>query len=292
MKIHINSKPGIYEVVTYGRNSITLSTKHNTFQVPTSDFKTFAGGIWNNSIDPHEFAVFLSVVKPDQYKMQVEQEDQILTLAARLDIIQAKVKAEAEQVVHESQEERYERLEREHYEAIQAEQDREHQEWMHKYEQEKANRSVIEWESMLNQKDTELNKADTKLRSIAHKVYSQKLDFTHFQNHDGIKFIIQQDHYNDNINRFCWDPYGFVSNSHSDISNIYGDANWGTINGGWIKIIDNNVILYYKSGDYGVYDDAIAIECAKKLFPGKKIHSFAGRNWDEKLDDLFNDLPF
>ena len=51
MKIHINSKQGIYEVVTYGRNSITLSTKHNTFQVPTSDFKTFAGGIWNHSIN-------------------------------------------------------------------------------------------------------------------------------------------------------------------------------------------------------------------------------------------------
>tara|TARA_R110000868_G_scaffold207246_4_gene456206 strand:- start:2308 stop:3186 length:879 start_codon:yes stop_codon:yes gene_type:complete len=292
MKIHINSKPGIYEVEAYGRNSITLSTKHNTFQVPTSDFKTFAGGIWNNSIDPYDFAVFLSVVKPDQYKMQVEQEDQILTLAARLDIIQAKVKAEAEQVVHESQEERYERLEREHYEAIQAEQDREHQEWMREYEQEKANRSVIEWEGMLNNKDTELQKADTKLRDIAHRVYSQKLDFSNFQMHTGIKFIIQQDHYDAKINRFCWDPYGFVSNGHSDISSIYREADWGTISGGWIKIIDNNVVLYSKSGDYGVYDDAIAIECAKKIFPGKKIHSFAGRIWDDKLDDLFNDLPF
>lgn len=292
MKIHINSKPGIYEVVTYGRNSITLSTKHNTFQVPTSDFKTFAGGIWNHSINPEDFAIFLSVVKPDQYKMQVEQEDQILTLAARLDIIQAKVKAEAEQVVYESEEERYERLEREHYEAIQAEQDREHQEWMRNYEQEKADRTVIEWESMLNQKDTELDKADTKLRNIAHRVYSQNLDFSNFQIREGIKFIIQQDHYDEHSYRFCWDPYEFVSNGHSDISSIYRGANWSTISGGWIKIIDNNVILYSKSGDYGVYDDHIAIECAKKIFPGKKIHSFAGRVWDNKLDDLFYDLPF
>jgi hypothetical protein len=292
MKIHINSRPGLYQVETYGRNSITLSTKHNTFQVPTSDFKAFAGGIWNNNIDPHEFAVFLSVVKPDQYKMQVEQENEILTLAARLDIIQAKVKAEAEQVIYESQEERYERLEREHYEAVEAEQAREHEEWLNKYEQEKANRSVIEWESIINKKDTELEEADRKLRNIAHQVYSQNLDFTHFQNHDGIKFIIQQDHYDAKINRCCWDPYGFVSNGHSDLSSIYRDGNWGTINGGWIKIIDNNVILYYKSGDYGVYDDAIAIECAMKLFPGKKIHSFAGRQWDSELNNMFDELPF
>lgn len=292
MKIHLNSKQGIYEVVTYGRNSITLSTKHSIFQVPTSDFKAFAGGIWNHRLTKDDMDLFLSVVRPDQYKLQVEQEDKILTLAARLDIIQAKVKAEAEQVVYESEEERYERLEKEHYEAIQAEQDREHQEWLNEYEQEKANRSVTEWESIINKRDTELEEADRKLRSIAHKVYSQKLDFSNFQMHAGIKFIIQQDHYNDNINRFCWDPYGFVSNGHSDISSIYRDSNWGTINGGWIKIIDNNVILYYKSGDYGVYDDAVAIECAKKLFPGKKIYSFAGRDWDEKLDELFNDLPF
>ena len=285
MKIHINSKPGIYEVEAYGRNSITLSTKHNTFQVPTSDFKTFAGGIWNHSINPEDFAIFLSVVKPDQYKMQVEQEDQILTLAARLDIIQAKVKAESE-------DERYERIEKEHYQAIENEQEREYAKEMHFYEQEKANRTVIEWESMLNQKDTELDKADTKLRDIARKVYSQKLDFSNFQMRDGIKFIIQQDHYDAKINRFCWDPYGFVSNGHSDISSIYREGDWGTTSGGWIKIFEDNVVLYSKSGDYGVYNDSVAIDCAKIIFPGKKINSFAGRVWDNKLDELFYDLPF
>lgn len=292
MKIHLHSKPGLYEVETYGRNSITLSTKHNIFQVPTSDFKSFAGGIWNHRVTKDDMDLFLSVVRPDEYKLQVKQEDQILTLAARLDIIQAKVKEEAEQVVHESEEERYERLEREHYESIEARQQREHQEWLNEYEQEKANRTVIEWESIINKISTELQEADRKSRSIAHKVYSQKLDFTHFQNHEGIKFIIQQDHYNDNMNRFCWDPYGFVSNGHSDISSIYREADWGTINGGWIKIIGNDVILYYKSGDYGVYDDTIATECAKKLFPTKNIHSFAGRRWDEELENMFCDLPF
>jgi hypothetical protein len=233
---------------------------------------------------------FLSVVRPDEYKIQVEQENQILTLAARLDIIQAAVKAE--QVVYESEEERHERLEREHYEAMEAEQNREYEEWLNECEQEKANRSVIEWESILTEKDTKLQNADKKLRSIAHEVYSQNLDFSNFTNRKGIKFIIQQDHYDDKINRFCWDPYGFVSNGHSDISSIYRNGDWGTINGGWIKVFEDDVVLYAKSGDYGVYNDDIAIECAKKLFPGKNIHSFAGRQWDEELDDKFYDLPF
>jgi hypothetical protein len=123
-------------------------------------------------------------------------------------------------------------------------------------------------------------------------VYSQNLDFTNFQITKGIKFIIQQGNYDHNAFRLCWDPYGFVSNGHSDISSIFRPDDWHTINGGWIKIIEDDVILYFKSGDYGVYDDAIATECAKKLFPGKNIHSFAGRRWDEELDSMFYELPF
>jgi hypothetical protein len=285
MKIHINSKQGIYEVVTYGRNSITLSTKHYTFHVPCDDFKSFAGGLWNHQVTKDDMDVFLSVVRPDEYKIQVEQENQIITFAARLDIIQAQVKAETKQVPVMSAEE-------DHYRSLENEQEREYQEWLHSVEQKEDNRSVIEWKSIITKKDAELEKADKKLRNIAHRVYSQKLDFTHFQNRDGIKFIIQQDHYDDDKTRFCWDPYGFVSNGHSDISSIYRDSAWGTLNGGWIKVFEDDVVLYYKSGDYGVYDDAVAIECAKEIFPGKRIHSFAGRQWDKKLDEIFYDLPF
>jgi hypothetical protein len=38
--------------------------------------------------------------------------------------------------------------------------------------------------------------------------------------------------------------------------------------------------------------DADATECAKKLFPNKEIHSFAGRQWDHELDRMFFELPF
>jgi hypothetical protein len=258
MKIHLHSKQGLYEVETYGRETITCSTKHNLFQVPTSDFKSFAGGNWNFNISKEKMDLFLSVVQPEKYKLQVEQENEIITLAARMDMIKEAVKASSIQSVVEEED----GPTKEDYEK---------------------------WWRQESDKNSELNK---KMRKIAHEVYSQKLDFSNFQVTKGIKFIIQQDHYDDDSYRFCWDPYGFVSNGHSDISSIFYADDYGTVSGGWIKIFEDNVILYYKSGDYGVYDDAIAMKCAKKLFPGKNIHSYAGRQWDEELDKMFFDLPF
>lgn len=35
MKIHLHSKNGLYTVEDYGRESITLSTKHSSFMVPS-----------------------------------------------------------------------------------------------------------------------------------------------------------------------------------------------------------------------------------------------------------------
>ena len=260
MKIHLNSRQGLYEVETYGRETITCSTKHNIFQVPTTDFKSFAGGEWNSHVTKHEMDVFLSVVQPDKYKIQVDQENEIITLAARINMITEAVKTSSTQSLVEE-------------------------------EDDDDGPTKDEYEKWWRDKCYELDKTRNHLRSIAHQVYSQNLDFSNFQNHKGIKFIIQTDAYESEF-RFCWDPYGFVSNGHSDISSIFRADDWYTINGGWIKIIDNNVILYAKSGDYGVYDDTVAIQCAKKVFPTKEIHSFAGRQWNDGLEDKFFPLPF
>lgn len=273
MKIHLHSKAGLYEVITYGRDSITCSTRHNTFSVPTSDFKSFAGGIWNEDVTKDEMDIFLSVVQPDQYKMQIEKENAIILLSTRIDMIDQLQREYA--IQHLQTEPIIEHYDDEDYEDVIP------------YEES----TVSQYEEWWREKCDENIKLHDKMRSIAKKVYSQNLDFSDLQFNDGIKFIIQLNHHNDSY-RFCWDPYGFVSNGHSDISSIYRSSNWGTVNGGWIKIIEGDVILYAKSGDYGVYDDAIATECAKKLFPNKEIHSFAGRQWDNELDRMFYELPF
>jgi hypothetical protein len=259
MKIHLKSKQGLYEVETYGRNSITCSTKHSVFSVPTSDFKSFAGGSWNFGVTKDEMDLFLSVIDPINYKIQVEQENEILTLAARIDMIDKATKALSTPTVVK--------------------------------EEEKDGLTKKDYEKWYRDKCKELNETKDKLKTIAHEVYSQNLDFSNFTNRKGIKFIIQE-HIDGNNYRLCWDPYGFVINYHSNISDIYRGDKYYTINGGWIKIFEKDVVLYFKSGDYGVYDDAIALECAKKLFPGKNIHSFAGRKWDEELEMQFDDLPF
>jgi hypothetical protein len=262
MKIHINSRQGLYEVERFGRNSIMLSTKHNSFSVPCSDFKSFAGGLWNHSVTKDEMDQFLSVVKPEEYKFQVAQEDLIITLAARLDRIKTDTDfAPIEEIVDE-------------------------------FNYNTDNDYVEDLRKRLAKKEQEVSDQNAKLRDIASRVYSQNLDFSNFQVRNGIKFIIQQDHYDHNLMRFCWDPYGFTNNYHSNISEIYREGDWGTINGGWIKIIGNDVILYGKSGDYGVFDDTNAELCARDVFPTKQIHCFPGQEWDEKLTSMYDDLPF
>lgn len=266
MKIHLHSRQGLYEVETYSNETITVSTKRFTFTVPVSDFKSFAGGNWNFDVSKEQMDIFLSIVQPETYKKQVELDNEIISLAKRIDMLDkvkelVKIAPVQQQVVEDN------------------------------YDFQEYETTKEEYEKWWRQESDKNYKLNNKMRSIAHKVYSQTLDFTHFQNHDGIKFIIQAN--NDETDfRFCWDPYGFVDNGHSAISSIFRADDFYTVNGGWIRIIGDDVILYAKSGDYGVYDDTIATECAKKVFPTKNIHSFAGRAWDYELTAMFDDLPF
>ena len=277
MKIHIHSKNGLYEVLNYGTTYIRIATKTENFSVSVKDFKAFAGGLWNNQTTKDEMNSFLAAVKPDEYKKQVELEDKILTLAARADRIKAEVA-----LLH------VEDL----FEEEIIEDDNEYDTYLEECRLKELNRSVEEWNKLIAKEIDEKDKVNDKLRSIARLVYKNTIDLSDIKiSNNGIKFIIQEN-YKDNTFRFCWDPYGFVDNYHSSISDIHREEYWNTISGGWLKIIDNNVILYSKSGDYGVYNNTMAIESAKKIFSNKNIHSFANREWDSELEETFNDLPF
>lgn len=284
MKIHLHSRQGLFTVHSYNERTITVTTKHLNFTVPVSDFKSIAGGTWNFSVSKEEMDRFLQVVQPEQYALQLQQEEQIMALAIAIkqqdELIHQYNTSHSneEEIVHDD--DLYDHPEYD---------DNDYQQYEDDYDPEDPTKE--EYEQWWREESDKNDKLNNKMRSIAHQVYSQNLDFSNFQNHKGIKFIIQTDA-DESKFRFSWDPYGFVSNGHSDISSIFRADDWYTVNGGWIKIIDNNVILYFKSGDYGVYDDAIATECAKKVFPTKEIHSFAGRDWDDELGDRFFPLPF
>ena len=144
-------------------------------------------------------------------------------------------------------------------------------------------RPTHDWEKSFRKVTKECDEIKNKISNSARKIYSQFSELPilrDYQNDKGIKFIIQKNYYTDEY-RFCFDPYELGPNYHSNISEYFRNENWGTINGGWLKAIDNVLTLYAQSGDYGVYDNEIAIKAAKLIFPNKDIRSFAGVKWED-----------
>jgi len=241
MRIHLHSRKGVYKVLSYDSETINLATRSYNLAVDANDFKAFAGGHWNWDIPVEKMDKFLSVVQPERYNAMIEKEAELLKLINYLQAEEKKKKEEDE-------------LELEYEEP--------------------------DYEKYWKNASDEVYTLNRKLQDIAYQVCSNHLNYSTYENTVGKKFIIQQSRLDENEYRFRFDPYGFVSNGHSAISGIFMLDNWSTINGGWLRTFDNKVILYAQSGDYGVYDDRIATQCAEKIFPGKEILSFAGKQWD------------
>ena len=156
-----------------------------------------------------------------------------------------------------------------------------------RYEIDSIKENAIDWEKHFREQCIKTEKETDRICNHASKLYADLAGLPilkNYTNDKGIKFIIQRN-YVTNEHRFCFDPYELGANFHSQLSEFFREENWGTINGGWMKVINNEVILYKSSGDYGVYDDTIAMNCAIKIFPNKIISSFAGKEWTDTLYD-------
>ena len=154
-----------------------------------------------------------------------------------------------------------------------------------RYEIDSIKENDIDWEKYYREQCIKTEKETDRICNHASKLYADLTELpilNTYTNDKGIKFIIQRN-YVTNEHRFCFDPYELGANFHSQLSEFFRKENWGTINGGWMKVINNEVILYKSSGDYGVYDDTIAMNCAIKIFPNKIISSFAGKEWNDIL---------
>lgn len=149
-------------------------------------------------------------------------------------------------------------------------------------------KAPYDWEKACREEKAKHDETKNKLVAHARNLYSRLPDLPiliDFQNDKGIKFIIQKTHQFTKMGqpayRFCFDPYQLGANFHSVLSKeFFPREGWGTANGGWMKVIGNTVTLYGESGDYGKYDDAIAIDACKRIFPNREIISFAGKKWD------------
>jgi hypothetical protein len=253
MKIHLNSRNGMYTVVNYNDTYITLTTaKYYAFQVPCSDFKCFAGGNFNSGITKEEQDLFLATVNPSMFAHQEKMTQNVLETIKALQT-ESTVKDEID--IH---------LETHDYN--------------HDTEEE------------LKRAQRELIALKDKALEDAREVYRYTIPHNEFKLIRPIKFIIQENVLDGTL-RFKYDPYEFVDSYHSALSNLFREADWSTINGGWLQQIKGKIILFGKSGDYGVYDDTIATELASKLFTEKFVFSHAGQ---EMLDisHLYDDMPF
>lgn len=273
MKIHLHSKQGLYTVVHYNSNTILVETKNSSFRTPVSDFKSLAGGSWNFNVSKEEQDKFLNTVAPKI----------IETAKAKTDVIIKHI--ETLQETDEAIEDYYN--DPANYMDDESHYDYSEEDYKELYDDEFS----YDYEELYNNANKELISLQQKMNSIAKDVYSHNLNFDYYQNWDGTKFIIQYNSIEERY-RFRWDPFKFRHNFHSAISDLYSDTHWPTVNGGHIRVINNDVILYGKSGDYGVYEDKIAIEAVKEIFSNKNIYSYAGRHWDDELTDKFMQLPF
>lgn len=260
MYIHLHKRQGMFTLVSYNKDTITIKTKQGEPETyPVSEFKCIAGGRSNFNLSNAERRMFLSVVAPEQLTTENIINETALKLGAIIDM-------------------------KEQLETYQ------------------------NWYEACNQ---ELNRVNAEKRNHATRLYEDLAELPILKNIeilDGLKFIIQEAIPDIEMPkyeyRFCFDPYRLMANYHSDISYVYTSDQYCTINGGWIKIFDQNidgeivstVVLYGKSGDYGVYDDEIAIATARIIFPDKHIESYAGKSWDEiekYSDPKYGDiLPF
>lgn len=137
---------------------------------------------------------------------------------------------------------------------------------------------TTDWQASYYKEVEEHRNTRQSLYAMAAKVYA---DFDNMQvvrqlsaPGNGIKFIIQE--HEDGRLRMRLDPYQLMSNAHSTLSEIFREPNWYTPNGGWICTRNKDIYLYGRSGDYGVFNDEQALNCAHKLFGKRRVYSKAG----------------
>lgn len=73
LKIHLQSKNGLYSVVKYTKDKIWLKTNHYNFNVPANDFKCIAGGSYNYHLNEEIINKFLQTIVPKEFIEIVEK---------------------------------------------------------------------------------------------------------------------------------------------------------------------------------------------------------------------------
>jgi hypothetical protein len=255
MYIHLKSQDGLFNVVSYNKNYIKIRTNRRAFTTTADDFSKMAGGHWNSREEKSEIEKFLKVINavPETpLPAPAEVTESINSFREMLNFAEDMKDAAREATEHLDdalckiikQDDVIARLKEDLVVALNA-----------KVQQSNSSYRIVK---------------------TCYKDFDVLSAVKDFQTQQGTKFIFQEG--NDSY-RIRFDVFDMVSNMHSEIDRLFRSKEWHTVSGGWIKIIDNVVYLYYESGDFGVYDEAKAVKCAQELYPDKEIKSFAGKPW-------------
>lgn len=245
MRIHLKNRRGLYEVLSYTSEAMYLATKHHRFTLPVSEFGALAGGLWNHGVSEEEINNFLYAIGvldiPNDDLSEAMKQQMLYDLAV------------------EAEEREREELEQAYYEQ-----------WVEEQQSDDVPRA---WWKEENEK---VNKLRAKLAGVGRMLFDI-VTVDNLPRDKKLKFIIQS---NGENYRFRFDPFETCDNYHSNISDMFREIDWGTVSGGWWTIVDDTMILYGKSGDYGVYDDAIAIQTFSERFT-MPVKSFSNKTFKE-----------
>ena len=243
MKIHIKSREGMYNVEKYTATKLWLGCSKYRFTTHASDFKHLAGGLWNFNLSAEEANAFFDTVCLQEVAAANANAEALLQLLRQMPIDQELFAVNIEEL-----ESTYDPNYREMFEDAAKE----------------LSASKKNEFDLIKLIYSDLSKID--------------LDQLNFNENGGIKFIIQES-MDECSYRLKFDPHRFKDNMHSTLSLLFQENGWGTISGGWLKIIGRTVYLYGKSGDYGVFEGKVAKKAFEVLYPQYTVVSIPNATW-------------
>lgn len=275
LRIHLKSKDGLYMVRSYNAEVLNLATRKKEFSEPADEFKCIAGGFYNRMVPDVIIAQFYSVVHP-----QTPSNDELISLCRDM----SKASEELEQNCNQEPEiTEYQGIS----EELEDDSDYEYDEYLKfqiEQEEEMRNRTVEEWQKVVDDLAAEKMMAEDKhikhLQHLAREVYAD-MDLSRFSSVQDKKFILLYAA-DTNSFRISFDPYGFLPNFHRDLKDTFCRDNERIAGGGWLKIDNDQVILYSKSSDYGSFDAYKAYLAAELIWDTKKVFIYP----DKELHEL------
>ena len=273
IKIHLHDRNGMYTVVSYTDRSMELCTKYSdTFHVPLKKFKCLAGGRWNYNvwqIHNDELQEFLKVVDPTSIgideNFNLVKEDLLKQIKDYEDNYEEAIAKQQEEMAKILQDEAYNVPEEVYEHAY----DNDYYDASLSYEELEVSRDYWQMKSLdlETEKDAIIKKVGMMYLSVGFNAFPLPIN-------EGIKFVYQESK-DIGDSRILLDPLQIVPNYHSNITKMFQDGKYYTINGGWLKYDPeiNTITLYGESGDYGRYNPDLCIPLFEKLYPSIKIIS-------------------